>query len=173
MDITSLDLAKEGAKFISSSVSGVQATRSGNQPYVTLATHSYGSTATLIALEDGAVDADALVIIGSPGSSAQSVDDLGMPSDKVFVGEAAWDPVVNSAFFGSDPGSESFGAKHMSVDGGTDPETGNELAASSGHLGYFDAGTEAMRNMALVGLDRGDLVTDDSEQAGSILAGLW
>lgn len=158
LDIASLDLAKVGAKFISSSVHGVQATRTGNEPYVTLMTHSYGSTATLMALHEGAVDVDSLVIIGSPGSAAQSVDDIGMASEKVFVGEAAWDPVVNSAFFGSDPGAESFGATPMDVAGGEDPITGVELAPALGHLGYFDAGTEAMRNMALVGLDRGDLV---------------
>jgi len=158
-DIASLDLAHDGAKYISSAVHGLEAVRSGDDPYVTLVTHSYGSTATMMALQDGDVTADALVLIGSPGSAAQSVRDIGMPSDRVFVGEAAWDPVVNSAFFGSDPGSAGFGAEEMPVAGGEDPITGRELAAATGHLGYFDAGTEAMRNMALVGLDRGDLVT--------------
>ena len=160
LDIASLDLAKDGAKFISSSVHGVQSTRSGDEPYVTLVTHSYGSTATLMALHDGAVEVDSLVIIGSPGSAAQSVDDIRMPADKVFVGEAAWDPVVDTAFFGSDPGAASFGATPMDVAGGIDPITGVELSPAVGHLGYFDAGTEAMRNMALVGLNRGDLVAD-------------
>jgi hypothetical protein len=172
MEIASLDLAEDGAKFLSSSVDGVQTTRTDN-PYITLSTHSYGSTATLMAIADGAVKVDALVMIGSPGSAAQSVSDLRMPSDRVFVGEAAWDPVVHSAFFGSDPGSDSFGAQHMSVDGGVDPETGAELSAAIGHLGYFDAGTEAMRNMALVGLNRGDLVTGAPKPEESLFAGLW
>jgi pimeloyl-ACP methyl ester carboxylesterase len=159
MEIASLDLAREGAASISSSVHGLQATRTGDEPQVSLMTHSYGSTATLMALQEGAMDVDSLVIIGSPGAAAQSVDDIGMPASRVFVGEAAWDPVVNSAFFGSDPGAASFGATAMQVSGTTDPVTGRKLTGASGHLGYFDAGTEAMRNMALVGLDRGDLVT--------------
>ncbi|WP_165070126.1 alpha/beta hydrolase [Marisediminicola senii] len=158
MDIISLDLATEGARHISGAVQGVQATRA-DDPHVTLLTHSYGSTATLMSLADGGLDVDSLVIIGSPGSAAQSVSDLGLGKDDVFVGEAAWDPVVHTAFFGSDPGADSFGASTMSVGGGTDPITGRELTAASGHLGYFDAGSEAMRNMALVALDRGDLVT--------------
>lgn len=172
LDIASLDLAKEGARFLSAAVAGVQQTRAGDEPYLSLITHSYGSTATMIALADGSIDVDALVIIGSPGSAAQSVDDLGMSADTVFVGEAAWDPVVDTAFFGSDPGSSSFGASELSVDGGTDPVTGRELTPATGHLGYFDAGTEAMRNMALVGLGRGDLVTGSSTPSpGKLLAG--
>lgn len=172
LDIASLDLAREGAKSISSAVDGVKATRPGDGPYLTLLTHSYGSTATLMALADGAMEVDALVLIGSPGSAAQSVDDIRMPSDRVFVGEAAWDPVTNSAFFGSDPGAPSFGAQTMSVAGGIDPITGRALATATGHLGYFDIGTEAMRNMSLVGLDRGDLVTGvDKATRGTLLAG--
>lgn len=162
LDIASLDLAKEGAKYISSAVDGVKAIRSGDVPHLTLVAHSYGSTASLIALEDGSVTVDSLVVIGSPGSAAQSVADIRMPSSRVFVGEAAWDPVVNCAFFGSDPGSASFGATPMSVAGAKDPITGRKLASATGHLGYFDAGTEAMRNMALVGLGEGSLVTGPS-----------
>ncbi len=166
LDVASLDLAKQGAKYISSSVRGVRASRAGTDPFITLVTHSYGSTATMMALHDGTVTADSLVIVGSPGGPARSVADIGMPADRVFVGEAAWDPVVNMAFFGSDPGSESFGATAMDVGGGTDPITGNALAPAIGHLGYFDKGTTAMRNMALVGLNRGDLVAHQ-EPTGS------
>lgn len=164
-DVVSLDLAEDGARYISNSVAGVQQTRGDDQPNVTLVTHSYGSTATLKALRSGGLAIDSLVIIGSPGGSAQSVSDIGMPSDRVFVGEAEWDPVVHSAFFGADPGSAGFGASAMSVSGGRDPISGETLAAASGHLGYFDAGTEAMRNMALVGLGEGELVTEGAVPA--------
>jgi hypothetical protein len=83
-------------------------------------------------------------------------------NDNVFVGEAAWDPIVNTAFYGSDPGSSTFGARKMDVAGGTDAITHKTLAAAVGHLGYFDTGTAAMRNIALIGLDQGDLVTTGS-----------
>jgi pimeloyl-ACP methyl ester carboxylesterase len=158
--ITSLGLADEGADLLGNAIEGVQSARAGHEPYVTIVGHSYGSTAAMIELAKGGIDVDALVLIGSPGSAAQTAADLSVRDDNVYVGEASWDPVVNSAFYGSDPGSSAFGAKRMDVAGGTDPITHKKLAAAVGHLGYFDAGTAAMRNLALIGLDRGSLVTN-------------
>jgi hypothetical protein len=160
LDIASLKRADQGADFLGSAVAGVHAVRSGSEPFVTLVAHSYGSTAAMIELAKGGVSVDALVMIGSPGSAAQTASALDVKNDNVYVGEAAWDPVVNTAFYGSDPGSASFGAHKMSVAAGVDPITGKKLAAAVGHLGYFDAGTSAMRNVALIGLNQGSLVSD-------------
>jgi hypothetical protein len=82
----------------------------------------------------------------------------------VYVGEAAWDPVPNSAWFGSDPGSPSYGAMRMSVGGGVDAITKELLAPSFGHNEYFGPGTESMRNMALIGIGHGELVTNGSSR---------
>jgi hypothetical protein len=160
LDIASLSRADQGAKFLGNAVHGVQATRTGSEPFVTLVTHSYGSTTAMIELADGGVKVDALAMVGSPGGAAQSASALGVKNDNVYVGEAAWDPIVNTAFYGSDPGSSTFGAKKIDVAGGTDAITHKPLAAAVGHLGYFDAGSQAMRNLALIGLNQGPLVTD-------------
>lgn len=160
LDIASLTRADAGAKFLGNAVHGIQAVRADSQPFVTLVTHSYGSTAAMIELADGGMGVDALAMVGSPGGAAQSASALAVKNDNVFVGEAAWDPVVNSAFYGSDPGSAAFGAKKMDVAGGTDAVTHKQLGAAVGHLGYFDPGSEAMRNLALIGLDQGALVSD-------------
>ncbi|HAM27734.1 MAG TPA: hypothetical protein DCP11_13850 [Microbacteriaceae bacterium] len=160
LDIGSLDRANEGARLLGNAVQGIQTVREGSEPYVTLVTHSYGSTAAMIELAKGGVTVDALAIVGSPGSATQSAARLSVRNDNVYVGEAAWDPVVNTAFYGSDPGSPSFGAKKMSVAGGVDVITRKDLAPAIGHLGYFDADTEAMRNLALIGIDEGPLVTN-------------
>ena len=56
-----------------------------------------------------------------------------MRHGNVWVGEAAWDPVPNSSFFGSDPGSPEYGAKRLGVDGGTDVITDRRLTGSVGH----------------------------------------
>ncbi|MEO6944165.1 MAG: alpha/beta hydrolase [Lacisediminihabitans sp.] len=157
--IASLSLAQEGADLIGRAVDGVQAVRSGSEPFVTVIGHSYGSTAAMIELAKGGVHVDALALIGSPGSAAQTASDLSVRNNNVYVGEAAWDPVVNSAFYGSDPGSGAFGATKMSVAGGVDPITHRALTASAGHLGYFEPGSESMRNLALIGLNQGSLVT--------------
>lgn len=157
-NIGGLDLARQGADSLERTLLGIQSLRVSNPPYLSILAHSYGSTAALLALERGTVKVDALALMGSPGSDAQSVKQLGVREGNVFVGEAPMDPIVNSAFFGSDPGSPSYGAKPMGVGGAVDPITHRTLAGSSGHNEYFTAGTECIRNLALIGIDRGDLV---------------
>jgi hypothetical protein len=162
LDIASLDLAQSGANFLGHAIQGIRADRTGSQPFVSLVTHSYGSTAAMMELAKGGMTVDALAMIGSPGSAAQSASALDIAHGNVFVGEAAWDPIVNTAFYGSDPGSPSFGARKMDVAAAVDPITHKSLGAAVGHLGYFDAGTTAMRNLALIGLDQGALVSTGS-----------
>ena len=159
LEIASLDRAQMGANFLGHAIQGIRAARIGAQPFVSLVTHSYGSTAAMMELAKGGMTVDALAIIGSPGSAVQSVSALGMTEGNVFVGEAAWDPIVNTAFYGSDPGSTTFGAHRMDVAAATDAITNKPLTAAVGHLGYFDAGTTAMRNLALIGLNQGALVS--------------
>ena len=162
LDIASLDRAQSGANFLGHAIQGIRAARADSQPFISLVTHSYGSTAAMMELAKGGMPVDALAIIGSPGSAVQSASALDVTHGNVFVGEAAWDPIVNTAFYGSDPGARSFGARTMDVAAATDPITHKPLAAAVGHLGYFDAGTTAMRNLALIGLDQGALVSTGS-----------
>ena len=162
VNVGSLDLAEEGADYLANSINGLRAIRAGSQPHISLLAHSYGSTAALIALSDGTTRVDSLALVGSPGSAAQNVSEIGVPADSVYVGEASWDPIVDSAFFGSDPGADSFGAKTLSVAGSIDRLTQEVLQGSTGHNEYFSPGTESMRNMSLIGIDKGEWVTDGS-----------
>ncbi len=149
----------------------MQAQRAGNEPYTTIIAHSYGSTAALMALTQYDFSVDALALVGTPGSAAQSVKDLHVKHANVWVGSAAWDPVPSSAFFGSDPAAPSYGAHTMGVGGGTDVITGKPLAQSFGHNAYFDPHTESMRNMALIGIDHAELVMrGDSSDSTRTLA---
>jgi len=157
-NVGSLTLAYQARDALTRSIQGLQSLRSANEPYTTIIAHSYGSTAALMALTNYGISVNALAVVGSPGSAAQSVKDLDVSDGKVWVGAAAWDPVPNSAFFGSDPGAPSYGAHTMGVGGGTDPITGQTLSQSIGHNDYFTAGTESIRNMALIGIDEGALV---------------
>ena len=50
----------------------------------------------------------------------------------------------------------------MGVGGGVDIITKEVLLASSGHNEYFSAGTESMRNFALISIGKGGYVTDGS-----------
>jgi hypothetical protein len=167
LNVGSLTLADQGAGFLARAIEGLQTLRGDHQPYVSVMAHSYGSTAALIALQRGDFQIDALAVVGSPGSSAQSASALAVRGGNVYVGEAGWDPVVNSAFYGSDPGAASYGAYRMSVAGGVDAITNQSLSASYGHNEYFQPGSESMRNLALIGIGEGGLVMDDS---GSTIA---
>lgn len=157
-NIGGLALAQQGADSLERTLEGIRSLRAADPPYLSVFAHSYGSTAALLALERGTVEVDALALMGSPGSDAQSVKDLSVRGGNVWVGEAPMDPIVDSAFFGSDPGSPSYGAKKMGVGGAVDPITHRTLAGSSGHNEYFTAGTECMRNLAMIGIDQGRLV---------------
>lgn len=162
LNVGSLDLAESGARYLADALTGLNTLRASDEPYVSVMAHSYGSTAAMIALQHGSVQIDALAIVGSPGSDAQSVSSLAVRDANVFVGEAGWDPVVNSAFFGSDPGATSYGAYRMGVSGGTDTVTAASLSPSYGHNEYFRPGSESLRNMALIGIGQGGLVMNDS-----------
>ncbi|MBB5641558.1 alpha/beta hydrolase [Cryobacterium roopkundense] len=158
-----LDRAEVGADFLEDSWNGIRSSRGDSQPFLSVFAHSYGTLVSLEALSRGSVEVDALVMVGSPGSSAQSIDRLDVADGNVYVGEADWDPAVNSGFFGSDPGATSYGARTLAVDGGTDTVTGRELSKSWGHNDYFTAGSESLRNMALIGTNNAALVTNASE----------
>jgi pimeloyl-ACP methyl ester carboxylesterase len=158
-NVGSLDNAKEGRDSLAQSIQGLQTLRSGDEPYVTVIGHSYGSTAALMALTEYDFQIDALALVGSPGSAAQSVSQLHVKNGNVFVGKAQWDPVPNSAFFGSEPGSASYGATTFGSDGGTDPLSGQPLLRSFFHIEYFSPQTESLRNLALIGIGHGADVT--------------
>jgi hypothetical protein len=157
-NVASLDLAEQAQAALTSSIHGLQAARGAHQPFISIMAHSYGSTAAMLALQNGDLSVDALAICGSPGSPAQSASQLSVKNDNVWVGAASWDPVPETGLFGSQPTAASYGAHRFGVDGATDPATGKALVAAEGHNGYFVPGTESLRNIELIGIDRADLV---------------
>jgi hypothetical protein len=157
-NIGSLDLANQGRDELARDIQALQLQRGEHQPYTTIVGHSYGSTAALMALTEYDFTVDALALVGTPGSAAQSSHDLHVRGNNVWVGSAAWDPVPSSAWFGSDPAAPSYGAHTMGVGGATDVITGASLSQSIGHNEYFDPGTESIRNLALIGIGHSELV---------------
>ncbi|QYH35786.1 alpha/beta hydrolase [Salinibacterium sp. M195] len=164
-NVGAIDNADQGRDSLAVAILGLQALRADDQPYVSIVAHSYGSTAALMALSEYDFEIDALALVGSPGSPAKSVADLNVRGGNVFVGEAAWDPIPNSSYFGPDPGSASFGAKSLGVSGGFDIIMKQPLTGSVGHNEYFTPGSEAMRNFALLCIDRSDLVIAEGAPA--------
>jgi len=180
-NVASMELARAGQASFTASLEGLRAERaarvtttadgtatSGSQPFVAVLAHSYGSTAVMLSLQDDAVKVDALAIVGSPGSPARSARDLKVTNGNVWVGAAATDPVPQTGIFGSQPLSPSYGAHRFGVDGATDPLSQASLRGAIGHNDYFVSGTESLRNMLLIGINRGDLVL--GQDGGSALS---
>jgi hypothetical protein len=167
LNVVGLGLAQQGASRLADAVNGLQQART-DRPFVSVLAHSYGATAALLALQAKAFHVDALALVGAPGSPAQSANELAVKSGHVYVGEAALDGVATSGFFGSDPTAPSYGAVQFSTAGGTDPVTHAALRPALGHNAYFSAGSESLRNVALIAIDRGEDVT---VTAGQLAAG--
>jgi hypothetical protein len=101
--------------------------------------------------------ADDLVLLGSPGVLAHRVDRLGLSGRRVYVGEAALDPVADLGAFGADPGDRGFGASRIRVDPRPGLPWPDEVVAAHSH--YFDPDSESLRNVARVVVGRGSDVT--------------
>jgi hypothetical protein len=170
--------AQAGGIALSQFVDGLNSTHTGgDQPHLTVIGHSYGSTTSSYAAAGG-MDADSLVLIGSPGASegVHHVSDLHMPAGQVFVGAADNDPVSwlggedglfpgtwdDSLGLGADPAQHDFGATVFAVDNGQEFH-GTGLVTTGfmhNHTNYFDDGNPALASMADVVSGNSDAVVD-------------
>ncbi|MBS2938559.1 hypothetical protein KDN32_12485 [Nocardioides sp. J2M5] len=163
--------AQAGGVALSQFVDGLNSTHTGgDQPHLTVIGHSYGSTTSAYAAAGG-MDADSLVLIGSPGASegVHHASDLNMPEGQVFVGAADNDPVSwiggedglfpgswdDSLGLGADPAQHDFGATVFAVDNGEEfhgPGGLVETGFMENHVNYFDDKSPTHDNAALVNM---------------------
>ena len=171
--------AEAGGIALSQFVDGLNSTHiGGDQPHLTVIGHSYGSTTSASAAAGG-MDADSLVLIGSPGASegVHHVSDLDMPAGQVFVGAADNDPVSwlggqdglfpgswdDGLGLGEDPAQSDFGATVFAVDNGQEFHGPGGLVGTGflqNHVNYFDDGNPALANMADIVSGNSDDVVD-------------
>lgn len=171
--------AQAGGVALSQFVDGLNSTHdTGDQPHLTVIGHSYGSTTSAYSAAGG-MDADSLVLIGSPGASegVHHASDLNMPAGQVFVGAADNDPVSwlggedgllpgswdDSLGLGQDPAQSDFGATVFAVDNGEEFHGPGGLVNTGfmqNHVNYFDDGNPALANMADVVSGNSDDVVD-------------
>lgn len=161
--------AEAGGERLASSLQNFNAARESGHgdAFLAVDAHSYGTTTVAIALNRyDDLQVDALAMYGSAGLTVDSAEDLHMSASDIYVGEAHDDSVADIGRFGSgrtDPANWDFGGTEYATNGGrADELTGQMLVSSSGHSGYLVPDTESLRNIALIGLDRGDLVSRDS-----------
>jgi hypothetical protein len=146
--------ASAGAALLGRDVAGVRTARPV-PPHVTLVGHSYGSATVGLGLRAHLVDADDVVLLGSPGADAMRAGALGVPHDHVFVGADSRDPVSYLGWFGPDPATPAFGAVRFEAE---DPTRDPWRPDFADHGKYLDAHTESLANTARVVAGRYDEV---------------
>lgn len=144
--------ADTGADGVDRFVDGLRASHDG-QPFRSVVVgHSYGT----LLLSDAAsgersLAADALVMVGSPGTGLSNVDQLkldGVPAEempgRVFAAAAGTDPIADAPMYRLDPTADGFGATVFPADGNPSPVYYNV----GDHSRYWDPGS---RSLAAIG----------------------
>lgn len=163
------DSADRGAQRLNQALAGTAATQGDAR--LNVVGHSNGASTASTALSTGSTRVDTFVSVADSGYKRGifSTDDLN--ADSVFVGQAERDKTADvgrlSPFHAVDParlpgfGAQTFGTDNNpagSSEGGA-PVTVHD--ASNGESGYFDGGTESLRNIANATTGNHDDVTPD------------
>jgi pimeloyl-ACP methyl ester carboxylesterase len=168
-NVGSDNAAENGAKLLAADVTGIQASRSGNPPHLTVVGHSYGSTTTAIAASDEGMRVDDIVLIGSPGAGhANTAADL--HAGHVYVGANSSDLVTHftrseeTAFawnpLGTDPAGDDFGGTRFQAEAVDRNEHATGIAD---HSKYYQSGSESLYNIAnVVTGNYGDVTTAEA-----------
>ena len=135
---------------------------------VTLFCHSYGSVLCGVAAPRLPARVTDLVVAGSPGMRAERAADLGTRA-RIWAMRDTDDWIADVPHMelggvghGADPVAPEFGARLLSAAGAT------------GHAGYFEPGTESLRNFAAIGVGaygRLTCASADSACLGGIFGG--
>ncbi|OEJ96061.1 alpha/beta hydrolase [Streptomyces thermolilacinus] len=151
--------ADDGAPAFNRFLDGLEASHQGSSgTHRTVIGHSYGTTLVGSAADHGTLNADDVITAGSPGVTVARAEDLDVPRGHVWNQEADGDIVPDIGRWGHgghEPGSywvipsdEWFGARQMATD-------------TEGHSGYWDEGTQSLKNQGLVVAGRYDKVQLD------------
>ncbi|MEV6537032.1 alpha/beta hydrolase [Streptomyces sp. NPDC051639] len=186
-EVASTTDAEKGAPAYRSFMAGVQATNENKDPHITAIGHSYGSlvVGTAARGHGGIPGVDDIVLLGSPGTGAQSAGELNVGRGHVFAASAGNDPVswlpakssflgpvpavINSEnaenYFGRDPVSRKFGATRIESGDGPLPLFSGE-GTTPAHSGYFDSdrNPSAAENIARIVAGRSDSVTTEESR---------
>ncbi len=134
---------------------------------LTVVAHSYGSVVLGAALADCGLEVTDVVVAGSPGMTVDELRDLHLDEAHFFAEQAPGDAMAELGIFGSAPSAPTFGGTRMSTNAPDHPEVRD-------HSEYFEAGSEALENIAdVVAGDYADVMVEHAafpEIAGSLVA---
>src|SRR5690606_37283374 len=160
------DAATAGADLLAEDVAGIQAMRRDDDPHLTVAGNSYGSTTAAISADHDGLDADDLILTGSPGAGdADNADDLTTGNDHTWVGSASHDWITSLGvtgwidpssvhsqllpkvdMMGNDPAEDTFDARRFTAE---HPDRGEGWTITD-HTRYYDADGESLENVTSI-----------------------
>ncbi|MGW2817813.1 alpha/beta hydrolase [Streptomyces sp. NPDC001415] len=147
--------ADDGAPAFNRFMDGLDASHTGDsEPHRTAIGHSYGTTLIGSAARQGTLNADDVILAGSPGVQVPKAEQMDVPKGHVWNLEADGDPVPDIGRFGHGgtdwdgpwiiPSDEEFGANQMA--------TGSNV---HGHSEYWKEDTTSLLNQGYVVAGRG------------------
>ncbi|MFE4796500.1 alpha/beta hydrolase [Streptomyces sp. NPDC056708] len=148
--------ANDGAPAFNRFMDGLDASHTGDSdPHRTAIGHSYGTTLIGSAARQGDLNADDVILAGSPGVQVPKAEQLDVPTGHVWNQEADGDPVPDIGRYGHGgtdwdgpwtiPSDERFGANQMTTD-------------TEGHSDYWKEKTDSLWNQGQVVAGHGDKV---------------
>ncbi|WP_037911694.1 alpha/beta hydrolase [Streptomyces sp. NRRL WC-3744] len=142
--------AYDGAPALTKFLDGLETSHTGDTPpHRTVIGHSYGTTLIGAAAEKGTLNADDIVLAGSPGVKVSQATEMDVPKGHVWNEEAEGDVVPDLGRWGHGgdwfviPSDPEFGANQMTTD-------------TEGHSGYWNPGSDSLTNQAYVVTGHGD-----------------
>ncbi|MDT0331452.1 alpha/beta hydrolase [Nocardiopsis lambiniae] len=136
---------------LSSFQDGLRATHENTTAsHNTVIGHSYGSTVVgHTAQSEAGLNADEIVLVGSPGADADHVSELGFAPENVHASTAGNDKITDftGLTHGADPTSPDFGASVFTSDKGSQ---GGNWPLGDAHSEYFNRGTASLEHMGEV-----------------------
>jgi hypothetical protein len=165
LGVVNQDLARAGAEMLATDVRGLRACRPDDPAHLTVLGNSYGSTTAGIAADEFGLEADDLILTGSPGVPAGDAGDLSTGHDHTWVGSASRDFVTSLGrtgwtdpsevaaplipgveLLGNDPAEDDFGAHRFQAEA-VDRDGRWNL---TDHGRYYVQNTESLYNIAAV-----------------------
>jgi pimeloyl-ACP methyl ester carboxylesterase len=158
-------MARAGAEQLAADVDGLRASRADDPAHLTVIGNSYGSTTAGIAAGRFDLDADDLILTGSPGVPVGDAGKLSSGHDHTWVGSASRDLVTalgrtgwtdpsdvaarlipGIELMGNDPAEDDLGANRFQAE---NLDRGGHWNVAD-HGRYYDQNTESLYNIAAI-----------------------
>ncbi|MGH9138422.1 MAG: alpha/beta hydrolase, partial [Acidimicrobiales bacterium] len=160
-NVLDMGAAEAGATLLADDVAGIVAMRPDDDPHLTVIGNSYGSTTVAIAADERGLQADDVILTGSPGAgNADTAADFTTGTDHTWVASSSTDAVTYFGHsdgsirwfgaLGNDPAMDDFEAQRIQAENVDRENPVNPLNVPGQHGAYYDDDSESLFNVGLI-----------------------